>query len=361
MTGAGSPELTTESAPALPVALTMGDPSGIGPEIALSAWASGQVKDPFFMIGDPAHMAPLGARAGVEIVEIDGPGGANGAFARGLPVLALEMPARALPGQPDPANAAFVIAAIDRAVELVQAGSAAAVVTNPINKKALKDGADFAFPGHTEYLAHLAGAGSDAQAVMMLVAPGVRPELRVVPVTTHIALSRVPEELNGALIARTARITAEALRRDFGIARPRLAVAGLNPHAGEQGAMGREEIEIIAPALDQLRQDGLKIAGPLPADTMFHPEARARYDVALTMYHDQGLIPLKALDFARGVNVTLGLPFVRTSPDHGTAYDLAGTGRAAPTSLIEALNLAASLGAGRRRVEGDGRGNGQAA
>jgi 4-hydroxythreonine-4-phosphate dehydrogenase len=232
------------------------------------------------------------------------------------------------------------VAAIDRAVALVQAGAAAAVVTNPINKKALKDGAGFAFPGHTEYLAHLGGV---ERPVMMLVSP----ELRVVPVTIHIALAAVPGALTAALIEETARITAQALIDDFGIARPRLAVAGLNPHAGEQGAMGREEIEVIAPALERLRAEGLEISGPLPADTMFHAEARARYDVALTMYHDQGLIPLKALDFARGVNVTLGLPFIRTSPDHGTAYDIAGTGRADPTSLIEALNLAAAMAARR--------------
>jgi 4-hydroxythreonine-4-phosphate dehydrogenase len=180
---------------------------------------------------------------------------------------------------------------------------------------------------------------------MMLVSP----ELRVVPVTIHIALAEVPGALTAALIEETARVTASALVRDFGIARPRLAVAGLNPHAGEQGAMGREEIEIIAPAVERLREEGLEIAGPLPADTMFHAEARARYDVALTMYHDQGLIPLKALDFVRGVNVTLGLPIIRTSPDHGTAYDIAGTGKADPTSLIEALNLAALMAQRRAR------------
>ncbi|MCH8950943.1 MAG: 4-hydroxythreonine-4-phosphate dehydrogenase PdxA, partial [Proteobacteria bacterium] len=247
-------------------------------------------------------------------------------------------------GQPDPANAPAVVAAIERAVALVQGQAAAAVVTNPINKKALQDGAGFEFPGHTEFLAHLSGA---AHPVMMLVSPA----LRVVPVTIHIALAEVPGALTAALIEATARITAQALIDDFGIARPRLAVAGLNPHAGEQGAIGREEIEVIAPALERLRaggrEGGLEIAGPLPADTMFHAEARARYDAALTMYHDQGLIALKALDFAGGVNVTLGLAFVRTSPDHGTAYDIAGTGRADPGSLIEALNLAAEM-AGRR-------------
>ncbi len=331
---------TAAPARALPLALTMGDPAGIGAEIALAAWASGRVVRPFFLIGDPARLAPMADRAGVPLAEIAGPEASAAVFARALPVLPLALPAPAVPGRPDPANAPAVVAAIERAVALVQGQAAAAVVTNPINKKALKDGAGFAFPGHTEYLGHLGGV---TRPVMMLVSPGLRPGLRVVPVTIHIALAEVPGALTGRLIEETARIVAQALIRDFGVTRPRLAVAGLNPHAGEQGAMGREEIEVIAPALERLRGEGLEIAGPLPADTMFHAQARARYDAALTMYHDQGLIPLKALDFARGVNVTLGLPFVRTSPDHGTAYDIAGTGRADPTSLIEALNLAAEM------------------
>jgi len=322
------------------LALSMGDPAGVGPEIALAAWASGRVAQPFFLIGDPAHLAPLAARAGVALAAIGAAGEAAAAYPGALPVLPLALAASAPPGRPDPANAPVVVEAIRRAVALTQAGEAAAVVTNPINKKALKHGAGFAFPGHTEYLAHLAGG---VPPVMMLASP----ILRVVPVTIHIPLAEVPGAVTAELIEATARITAEGLRRDFGIARPRLAVAGLNPHAGEQGAMGREEIEVIAPALERLRAEGLEIAGPLPADTMFHAQARARYDVALTMYHDQGLIPIKALDFARGVNVTLGLPFIRTSPDHGTAYDIAGTGRADPTSLIEALNLAAAMAARR--------------
>lgn len=336
--------MTHTPALALPLALTMGDPAGIGAEIALAAWASGRVAHPFFLIDDPARLAPLADRAGVPVAEIAGPEASAAAFADALPVLPLALPAPAVPGRPDPANAPAVVAAIDRAVALVQGGTAAAVVTNPINKKALKDGAGFAFPGHTEYLAHLAAA---PRPVMMLVSRELRPGLRVVPVTIHIPLAEVPGALTAVRIEETARIAAQALTRDFGIARPRLAVAGLNPHAGEQGGIGREEIEVIAPALERLRAEGLEIAGPLSADTMFHAPARARYDVALTMYHDQGLIPLKALDFACGVNVTLGLPFIRTSPDHGTAYDIAGTGRADPTSLIEALNLAAEMVAHR--------------
>jgi len=298
------------------------------------------VRRPFFLIDDPDRLGPLAASSGLPVLPIATPAEAPAAFARGLPVLPLRLPAPARPGRPEPANAPSVIAAIDRAVALARSGEAAAVVTNPINKKALIDGAGFAFPGHTEYLAHLAGV---RRVVMMLASP----LLRLVPVTIHIPLAAVPGALSAGLIEETARITDAALRRDFGIARPRLAVAGLNPHAGEQGAIGREEIELIAPALDRLRAEGLEIVGPMPADTMFHAEARARYDAALAMYHDQALIPIKALDFARGVNVTLGLPFIRTSPDHGTAYDIAGTGRADPTSLVEALNLAADMAARR--------------
>jgi 4-hydroxythreonine-4-phosphate dehydrogenase len=320
----------------------MGDPAGIGAEITLAAWASGRVARPFFLIGDPAHLSSHAARAGVTLAEISDPGAAGSVFPVALPVLPLTLPAPAAPGRPDPANAPTVVESIARAVALVQAGVASAVVTNPISKKALQDGAGFAFPGHTEYLAHLCRV---QHAVMMLVSP----DLRVVPITTHIALADVPGALTAKLIEETAWITAAALISDFGIARPRLAVAGLNPHAGEQGAMGREEIDIIRPALERSRAKGLAISGPLPADTMFHAAARAQYDVALTMYHDQGLIPLKALDFARGVNVTLGLPIIRTSPDHGTAYDIAGTGKADPTSLIEAMNLASLMA--QRRAE----------
>jgi len=326
-----------------PVALTMGDPAGIGGEIALAAWARRADADlpVFFAIDASARLRALGSA--VPVREIAGPAEAADIFAEALPVLPCALPADAIPGKPDPANAAATVASIDRAVALAMDGGASGVVTNPINKKVLYDGAGFAHPGHTEYLAHLAGV---PRTVMMLAAPG----LRVVPVTIHIPLAAVPRALTAALLADTARITARALGRDFGIARPRLAVAGLNPHAGERGAMGREEIDVIAPTLEVLRAEGLEIAGPLPADTMFHPAARARYDVALCMYHDQALVPLKTLDFARGVNVTLGLPFVRTSPDHGTAYDIAGQGSADPTSLIEAIRLAGQMARARARA-----------
>jgi 4-hydroxythreonine-4-phosphate dehydrogenase len=233
-----------------------------------------------------------------------------------------------------------VIRSIERAVALTLQGRAAAVVTNPINKAALYEGAGFAFPGHTEFLAHLGGV---ERSVMMLASP----LLRVVPVTIHVALAEAARRLNGPEIVETVRILHAALIRDFGIAAPRIAVAGLNPHAGEGGAMGREEIEIIVPALDLLRAEGMDIRGPLPADTMFHARARAGYDAAVCMYHDQALIPIKTLDFDRGVNVTLGLPFIRTSPDHGTAYDIAGKGVAKPDSLIEALKLADAMARAR--------------
>ncbi len=258
-----------------------------------------------------------------------------------MPVLAHRLPRAPVPGRPDPENAAATIAIIARGVELVRAGAALALCTNPINKKALIDGAGFAFPGHTEFLAHLSGAPLP---VMMLAAPG----LRVVPVTIHIPLADVPRALTPALLEQTLRITHRALATDFAVAAPRIVVAGLNPHAGEGGAMGREEIEVIAPVIARLAAEGLGIEGPRSADTLFHPAARARYDAAVCMYHDQALIPVKTVDFERGVNVTLGLDFVRTSPDHGTAFDIAGQGRASPASLVAALELARDMGETRR-------------
>ncbi len=311
--------------------MSCGDPSGIGPEIAARAWRAGGT--PFVWIGDPAHLPD-----GTPWCAVDSPEQARDAQA--LPVLVHDFPAPAPPGAPDPANAAAVVAVIARAVELVQASAASGLVTCPINKAALRDGAGFAFPGHTEYLADLAG---DVPVVMMLACP----ELRVVPVTIHIPLAEVPGALTPDLLAARLRITHAAMIRDFGIAQPRIAVAGLNPHAGESGAMGREEIEVIIPVLDALRAQGMAITGPHSADTMFHAGARAGYDVAVAMYHDQALIPIKTVDFAGGVNVTLGLPFIRTSPDHGTAYDIAGTGQADPTSLIAALAMAQDMAARR--------------
>ncbi|WP_372891925.1 4-hydroxythreonine-4-phosphate dehydrogenase PdxA [Rhodosalinus sp.] len=314
-----------------PVAVTCGEPAGIGPELAAKAWTALGTELPFFVIGDPRHMPP-----DTPSVEIAAPEEAAVAAARGLPVLAHPFAAPATPGHPDPANAQGVIDAIARGVALVEAGAARALCTLPIHKQALAEGAGFAHPGHTEYLAALAGV---EDVVMMLVSP----ELRVVPATIHIALSEVPAALTAAHLEKVLRITDEGLRTRFGLARPRIAVAGLNPHAGEGGRMGREEIEVIAPVLERLRAGGLDLDGPRSADTMFHPAARASYDAAVAMYHDQALIPIKTLDFDRGVNLTLGLPFVRTSPDHGTAFDIAGTGRANPASTIAALRLAAHL------------------
>jgi 4-hydroxythreonine-4-phosphate dehydrogenase len=321
---------------ALPVALTCGEPAGIGPELAVAARLTLGSKLPFFWIGDPRHL-PEGAA----FTLIEDPEQAHSLPADTLPVLPHDFASRATPGQPQAAHARDVIAVIERAVTLVQTGRASALCTAPIHKKALQDGAGFAFPGHTEFLAHLAGV---EHVVMMLASP----MLRVVPVTIHLALAKVPQALTADLLEQTLRITEAGLRRDFGLGKPRIAVAGLNPHAGESGAMGREEIELITPVLDKLRREGMQIKGPDSADTMFHPRARQAYDVAICMYHDQALIPIKTLDFDGGVNVTLGLPFVRTSPDHGTAFDIAGKGIARPDSLISALRMAAQMAAARQ-------------
>ncbi len=324
-----------------PLAMTMGDPAGIGPELALVAWRARAPGDaPFFILAAPAHLSAVARRVGVEapIIETE-PGRAAGVVAKGLPVVPLEEPVAAEPGRPDARNAAATMESIARAVQAVRDGAARAVVTNPIAKAVLYE-AGFRFPGHTEYLGELAKSwGEPAFPVMMIWSE----TLAVVPITIHIAIAEAPKALNAELIVRTARVVDRDLRARFGLARPRLAFAGLNPHAGEGGAMGREETTIIAPAIETLRAEGIDAVGPLPADTMFHARARARYDVALTMYHDQGLIPVKTLAFDEGVNVTLGLPFLRTSPDHGTAFDIAGKGIASPASLIAALKLADRL------------------
>ncbi|MGP1357327.1 4-hydroxythreonine-4-phosphate dehydrogenase PdxA [Roseicyclus sp.] len=319
-----------------PIALTLGEPAGIGRELAAMAWTRLEGRVPFFVVGDPGHLAGLG----VPVRTIARPADALHDTQAGLPVLPHPFPAPAVPGKPSPENAQAVISAIQRAVDLVMGGEAGALTTGPIHKKALIDGAGFAYPGHTEYLAHLAGV---ERVVMMLAGP----DLKVVPTTIHIALKDVPTQLDRKLLMDTIRITEAALRHDFGIESPRIAVAGLNPHAGEGGAMGREEIELIAPVIEALRAEGLALTGPHSGDTLFHAAARKGYDAAVCMYHDQALIPIKTLAFDEGVNVTLGLPFVRTSPDHGTAFDIAGTGRANPSSLIAALEMAARMAAFR--------------
>jgi 4-hydroxythreonine-4-phosphate dehydrogenase len=325
------------------LALTMGEPAGIGGEIALRAWRerAASAVPPFFLIDDPDRIAALSARLGWDVpMAVAEPESAGRVFSGALPVVPLPLPHRVEPGRPDRANAPQVIESIACGVALVRQGRAAALVTNPIQKEVLY-ASGFPYPGHTEYLAALAGA----QIAMLLACP----ELRVVPVTIHESLRRAIELLTSARIVATGRLVAAAMTRDFGISAPRLAIAGLNPHAGEGGAMGREEIDIIIPAIAELRRDGIDASGPWPPDTMFHAAARAKYDVALCMYHDQALIPLKTIDFSGGVNVTLGLPFIRTSPDHGTALDIAGTGTADPTSLVAALKLAANMAATRRQ------------
>ena len=328
-----------------PLALTMGDPAGVGPELALAAWHDARQRGgpTFVVVGSidafddlPGPTVPLHAIDRIEQ--------ATEAFPAGLPVLHRPLPAPVARGRPDIANAGMVIAAIDNAVALAQTGRAAAVVTNPIAKHVLQQ-AGFAHPGHTEYLAHLCGLGDDAS-VMMLAGR----TLRAVPATVHLPLSQVPQALTQAHLRHVLTVVDRDLRRRFGLSAPRIAVTGLNPHAGEAGVLGDEEIRVITPVIEALRADGLDLRGPIPGDSLFHEAARAGYDVAVAMYHDQALIPVKSLDFFGTVNVTLGLPIIRTSPDHGTAFDLAGTGTARPDSLIAALRLAADMAVRDRRL-----------
>jgi 4-hydroxythreonine-4-phosphate dehydrogenase len=328
---------------ALPLALTMGEPAGIGGEIALAAWLRrDEGVPPFYLIDDPGRLTRLAEALGwpVTIQTVTEPSHTAAVFANALPVMPVGGTPCAAPGKPDPTDAKLVTGAIETAVAEVRGGRAAALVTNPINKDALYR-AGFRHPGHTEYLAEL--AGPDAQAVMMLAGTA----LRVVPVTIHLSLREAISTLTTMAIVEAGHVTDAALRRDFGISAPVLAVAGLNPHAGENGGLGREDIDIVAPAVSQLRAAGIDARGPLAADTMFHAAARKTYDAALCMYHDQALIPIKTIDFDGAVNVTLGLPFIRTSPDHGTAFDIAGKGVARPDSLMAALRMAAAMAARR--------------
>ena len=333
----------------LPLALTQGDPAGIGPELTLRAWLERRERDlpPFGCIADPEHLARLARALGWSVpLRACGWQDVPDAFAEALPVVPLDRAVMVAPGRPEAATAPATIASIDIAVAATTAGRAGAVVTNPIAKSVLYE-AGFRHPGHTEYLAHLAARGGEVPLpVMMLWCE----ELAVVPVTIHEPLRRVPELLTADLIVATARIVAAELRSRFGIAAPRLALSGLNPHAGESGAMGDEETTVIGPAIARLRAEGIDARGPYPADTMFHARARSGYDAALAMYHDQGLIPIKTIAFDEGVNVTLGLPFVRTSPDHGTAFDIAGKGIARPDSLCAALKLAARMAGGQMQA-----------
>ena len=329
------------------IVVTMGEPAGIGAEITLGAWLRLRETDfAFYLLHDPTHVSELGKALSlpVPIKVISHPTEAREAFREALPVMPVQLPAPIRLGQPDSRNAASVIDAIRLAVELTVRGQASALVTNPIQKSVLYE-SGFPFPGHTEFLEELSGAGF--RAIMMLASE----ELKVVPVSIHVALAAAVSEISKQRIVDVALATASGLSRDFGMPNPRLAIAGLNPHAGEGGSMGREEIETIAPAIEILKREGIDASGPYPPDTMFTSRARQTYNAAICMYHDQALIPLKTLDVDGGVNITMGLPFVRTSPDHGTALDIAGHGVADPGSLISAIRMAAKIAEHRSRSE----------
>lgn len=331
-----------------PILVTMGEPAGIGPEITLKAWMKRKAASlqPFVFLGDARSLNARAAAFGLDvaIAVIEHPKDAAGRFPDALPVLDMPLETEARLGNPHPNTAYNVLAAIRHGVALLQDGIGSALVTNPIQKHVLKQ-AGFDHPGHTEYLADLTGITPIPTPVMMLAAP----DLKVVPVTIHTALANVPNELTTAKIVKTGQITADGLKRYFSIKSPRLAIAGLNPHAGEGGIFGTEDRDVVAPAVAALQADGIDAVGPIAADSMFHDAARARYDAALCMYHDQALIPVKTLSFDTAVNVTLGLPFIRTSPDHGTALNIAGNGTADPTSLIAALRMAQQM-AGQPRL-----------
>lgn len=322
-----------------PIALTMGEPSGISAEITFKAWRDhrGDLA-PFFVIDDPLRLNEVSSSLGweIDISVIDDPGETFNYFATSLPVLPVGSRVKGILAQPNSANHDAILDSIKKATVMALSGKVGAIVTNPINKSVLQN-TEFSFPGHTEFLAYL--ANSKSQPVMMFNSE----ILRVVAVTRHVSLHNAIKQLSAKLIIDTAETTLSALKCNFGIDKPRIAIAGLNPHAGEEGAMGQEEITIIKPAIENLNRKNYIALGPLPADTLFHNSARESYDVALCMYHDQALIPVKTLDFDRAVNVTLGLPFIRTSPDHGTALDIAGTGKAQETSLVAALKLASEM------------------
>lgn len=323
-----------------PLALSMGEAAGIGAEISVKAWSERRQRlvHPFVYVGDPELIGTTAQTLGnpLQICETDSMDKAISSWEERLPVLPVRLAQTVRPGYPDQRNARATLDAIDKCVQLTRDGETCGVVTNPIHKATLYD-AGFKHPGHTEYLAHLAGNGTAA--VMMLVVD----DFRAVPVTVHVPLKVAIANLTADLIVETGAIVTDGLKRYFGIPAPRIAVAGLNPHAGEAGTIGSEEREIITPAVERLRRMGIDVTGPTSADTMFHDAARRTYDAALCMYHDQALIPIKTIGFEDGVNCTLGLPFIRTSPDHGTALDIAGSGVASPRSLIAALNLAGTM------------------
>ncbi|MCW3836747.1 4-hydroxythreonine-4-phosphate dehydrogenase PdxA [Sphingomonas canadensis] len=325
-----------------PLAVAMGDPAGIGPEIVAKAWKARELHSlpPFFTIGDARAVQRVWDGP---VREIASPDEAEAVFAEALPVIQIADAGAIVPGKPDVDGARCAFQSLEIAVGLTRAESAGALVTGPVSKAQLY-GVGFTHPGQTEFVAERCGVARN-NTVMMLAGPS----LRVVPVTVHVPLAQVPELLTIELIVAKARGAARGLHRNFGIENPRLAFAGLNPHAGEGGAIGREEIEIVAPAIAQLREEGIDATGPFAADTMFHPRARAGYDAAICLYHDQALVPLKTLHFDEGVNITLGLPIVRTAPDHGTAFGIAGSDQANPGAMIAAIRMAAS--AAQHRAE----------
>lgn len=332
----------------LPIAVTMGDPAGIGGETTLKSWLNHRANlPPFFILDSPARLASLAESLHLEInlAEIGTPIQAGEIFKKSLPVLPIDLPEKCVPGVLNAGNGSAVKESIERAVSYVQDGEASAIVTNPIHKSSLYQ-SGFPYPGHTEFLAALAGI--ETEPVMMLAADN----FRVVPVTKHVGLHEAIEILTPEMIVETAAITSRSLIEDFGIEKPRLAIAALNPHAGEDGAMGSEEAKLIVPAIEQLKGLAIDVTGPHPSDTLFHPAAQKKYDVVLGMYHDQVLIPIKTVAFDHAVNITLGLPFVRTSPDHGTALDIAGQGVANEKSLLAALQMAARMVESRRSFDG---------
>jgi 4-hydroxythreonine-4-phosphate dehydrogenase len=331
--------------PLPPFAVSLGDPAGIGPEIVAKAWAMREARDlhPFFAVGDPASISAVWKGP---VTTVSGPEEAAATFGSALPCMKVADAGAIVPGQPSIEGARAAFQALEAAVGLARSSSVAGIVTAPVGKAQLYE-VGFTHPGQTEFVAERCGV-SRANAVMMLAGPS----LRVVPITIHLPLADVPKALTIDLIRARAIATAKGLQRNFGVATPRLIVAGLNPHAGENGALGREEIEIIIPAVESLRAEGIDISGPFAADGLFHPRARETYDAALCMYHDQALIPIKTLHFDEGVNITLGLPIVRTSPDHGTAFGIAGKDLANPGAMIAAIRMAAEAARHRLAAEG---------
>jgi 4-hydroxythreonine-4-phosphate dehydrogenase len=326
-----------------PIAVALGDPAGIGPEIVAKAWVARETRNlpTFFAVGDPRSIEAVWLGPIIRITE---PQQAAAAFMTGLPIITVDDAGEIIPGEPNAPGARCSLDSLELAVGLTRSGAADALVTGPVAKAQLY-GIGFTHPGQTEFIAERCGIAADNVAMML-----AGPSLKTVPITTHLPLAEVPARLSIELIVAQARVVERGLSRNFGISWPHLAIAGFNPHAGEAGALGREELELIEPAIAILRDEGINITGPYAPDTMFHPRARANYDVALCLYHDQALIPLKTLHFDEGVNTTLGLPIIRTSPDHGTAFDIAGKNEAHPGAMLAAIQMAGECAKARALV-----------